>query len=203
MVLGCCLPEWTHRTVPARSPISGLLPGASVGEPIMLRPWTSRYSDPSTWTRACKTARSVRVYTWESGALGIRTTDQKVGGSSPFGRATRLRPWPAETPATALIRSQDVPRSSTMWERGAPMVLERHRAVWAGSVPDRADQCFCVPPGLDHGRSARRPTVDHRPLRTLLWIFTVGAATQAALRTRAARPPRQATGRTPAATPSI
>ena len=27
MVLGCCLPEWMYRTVPARWPISRLLPG--------------------------------------------------------------------------------------------------------------------------------------------------------------------------------
>jgi hypothetical protein len=30
----------------------------------------------------------------------------------------------------------------------------------------RADQCVCVPPSLDHGRSACRPVVDH----CLLWI---------------------------------
>src|SRR6266700_3674053 len=60
----------------------GFSQGGFGGEPIMLRPWTSRYSDPSTWTGACKTACSVRVYTRGSGQVSHLTTDQKVGGSS-------------------------------------------------------------------------------------------------------------------------
>jgi len=87
MVLGCCLPEWTCRTVPARWPATAPLAGEPSAEPIMLRPWTSRYSDPSTWTGACKTALSVRAYTWGIGWAGLLTTDERVGGSSPFGRA--------------------------------------------------------------------------------------------------------------------
>jgi hypothetical protein len=44
-----------------------------------------------------------------------------------------------------------------------------------GSIPDRADQCFCESPSLDHGRGACRPTVDHCPLWSELSFFFVGA----------------------------
>ncbi len=78
----------------------------------------------------------------------------------------------------ALIFPQILPRSSNMWERGAPMVLLCHRRVSVlirrGFVPDHPDQCVPVSPGLDHGRGARRSVVDHCPLWSDLSIFFVG-----------------------------
>jgi hypothetical protein len=74
-----------------------------------------------------------------------------------------------------LIVSHIAPWSSTMWKRGAPMVLRCRccvdMLVRRGSVLVGADQCVPVPPSLDHGWSAPRRIMSHCPPWSVLWIF--------------------------------
>ena len=108
------------------------------------------------------------------------TTDQKVGGSSPFGRASdqgrdqrkrRLRP------SFFPMKCRDLPHGGTVVLRWCSVVTV---LSGQGFVPPRADQCVCVPPSPDHGLGACRPVVDHYPLWTSLWISPVGYGAPAA-----------------------
>ena len=104
MVLGCRAPFWTWRTVPARWPASGVLGGGSGSWVIMLRPWTSRYSDPSARTGACKTARCVRAYTWGIGRANLRI--RRLGVRVPSGAQVvrRAYSWLAMCPSAVWVR---------------------------------------------------------------------------------------------------
>jgi hypothetical protein len=58
------------------------------------------------------------------------------------------------------------------------MVLQCRRRVDVlvrrGPVLGSADQCFSVPPGLDHRDGVRRLVSGQSPLWSQVWIFTVG-----------------------------
>jgi hypothetical protein len=73
---------------------------------------------------------------------------------------------------------------------GCPGPYEQERNCFGTApVPPRAEQCFCVPPGLDHGAGR----VGSRPLWIRLWMFTwAGGSSGAAASSRASGTPNSA-----------
>src|SRR5436305_9422532 len=70
----------------------------------------------------------------------------------------------------AFLVSQDLPRSSILWERGAPMVLQCRRRVDVlvrrGFVRVRADQCVSGP--RRSGSCLRFPSANYQRLSTVV-----------------------------------
>jgi hypothetical protein len=57
---------------------------------------------------------------------------------------------------------------------GAPLSVSR----FGGVRDELCDQCFCVPPGLDHGRAASTPAKGFCPLRTTIVDLRRAGATR-------------------------
>jgi hypothetical protein len=131
MVLGCSAPEHHDRHRTSTRTLLRRSPSRNSGRCRCCTPWTSQITKQHPDTNRRETVGANCLLRTVKSICRVRTTDQKVRGSSPFGRARdqgrdqrKRGSWPP--------MSQNQPQLPKNWDHGAPLVLGCFGTVRAG-----------------------------------------------------------------------